>query len=73
VGDDNEEPTDVENANALPSRAVDAVSQKLKQSYERILSEPVPDRFLDLLKQLEDSERTAHAASSASSDPSGKE
>jgi hypothetical protein len=37
----------------LPSQAVEAVSRKLKSGYQQILDEPVPDRFLDLLKQLD--------------------
>lgn len=32
----------------------DAIGQKLKAEYDKIAQEPVPDRFMDLLKQLED-------------------
>lgn len=37
----------------LPDPGVDAVSRRLKQGYGKILSEPVPDRFLQLLQKLD--------------------
>ena len=35
------------------------IGRKLKQYYDELVSEDVPDRFADLLKQLETSEQTA--------------
>lgn len=35
------------------------IGRKLKQYYEDLTSEEVPDRFAELLKQLEDSETAA--------------
>lgn len=32
-----------------------AIGQKLRKLYDEIASEPVPDRFMDLLEQLEKS------------------
>ena len=49
-------------ANAGKSRGLDvrfasgadaAVSRRLKEMYDGLVSEPVPDRFLDLLSQLD--------------------
>jgi len=37
------------------------IGRKLKQYYDELVSEAVPDRFADLLKQLEDRERPAAA------------
>lgn len=36
-----------------------AIGQKLKQYYDELVSDEVPDRFASLLKQLEDSENSA--------------
>jgi hypothetical protein len=35
------------------------IGRKLKQYYDELVSDEVPDRLLDLLKQLEQSEKTA--------------
>lgn len=35
------------------------IGRKLKQYYDELTSDDVPDRFADLLKQLEDGEKTA--------------
>ena len=40
-----------------------AVSRRLKEMYDGLVSEPVPDRFLDLLNQLDQVEKPAAAAS----------
>lgn len=40
-----------------------AVARRLKEMYDGLVSEPVPDRFLDLLSQLEQAETPATAAS----------
>lgn len=34
------------------SRLVDQIDQNLKQAFDSVASEPVPDRFTDLLAQL---------------------
>jgi len=34
------------------------LGQKLKEVYADVVNEPVPDRFLDLLNQLEKAEKT---------------
>ena len=36
-------------------QVVDLIGQRLKTYYEDVANEPVPDRFMDLLKQLEQS------------------
>jgi len=43
-----------------------AVSRRLKEMYDGLVSEPVPDRFLDLLNQLDKVETPA-----ATSEPGG--
>lgn len=40
-----------------------AVSRRLKEMYDGLVSEPVPDRFLDLLNQLDTVEKPAAAVS----------
>lgn len=35
------------------------IGRKLRQYYDELVSEEVPDKFADLLKQLETSEQTA--------------
>jgi len=49
-----------ENENAEPKPVLEATVQaelgkKLQQVYSDVIAEPVPDRFLDLLNQLESS------------------
>ncbi|MCH9809517.1 MAG: hypothetical protein K0U74_17485 [Alphaproteobacteria bacterium] len=39
----------------MPDAAIDAVGRKVKQSYEKLLKEPIPDRLIELLDQLEQS------------------
>ncbi len=41
------------------------VGRKLKQYYDDLISEAVPERFQDLLRQLEDRENTATPAGAA--------
>lgn len=38
---------------ALPANARDAIGRKLRENLDRIVAEPVPDRFLKLLDDLE--------------------
>lgn len=38
------------------------IGRKLKQYYDDLISDDVPDRFADLLKKLEESETTSPAA-----------
>lgn len=40
------------------------IGRKLKQYYDDLISEEVPDRFADLLKQLEEREQPAQAEGS---------
>lgn len=40
------------------------IGRKLKQYYDQLVSEDVPDRFADLLRQLEKSEKEPPAAGS---------
>ncbi|MFM9861637.1 NepR family anti-sigma factor [Pseudoxanthobacter sp. M-2] len=40
-----------------------AVGRRLKEMYDGLVSEPVPDRFLDLLNQLDNVEKPAKTAS----------
>lgn len=37
----------------LPAGATDMIGKRLRAFYDEIASEPVPDRFLDLLNELE--------------------
>lgn len=51
-----------------------AVSRRLKEMYDGLVNEPVPDRFLDLLNQLEQVEKPTSGgvspdAASAEPDP----
>jgi hypothetical protein len=44
------------NGKGLDGEAQKHIGRMLKATYEQIAHEPVPDKFLDLLKQLEASE-----------------
>lgn len=44
------------NGRGLDVEAQKHIGRMLKATYEQIAHEPVPDKFLDLLKQLEASE-----------------
>lgn len=37
----------------LPRQAQDRIGDRLKQMYDSIVREPIPDRFVDLLARLE--------------------
>lgn len=39
------------------------IGRKLRQYYDDLVSEDVPDRFADLLRKLEDSEKTSPTVS----------
>jgi len=41
------------------------VGRRLKEMYDGLVSEPVPDRFLDLLSQLENAEKPVAASGTA--------
>lgn len=43
----------VDRAAPLPANARDAIGRRLRESLDRIVAEPIPDRFLKLLDQLE--------------------
>jgi hypothetical protein len=40
---------------SLPDIARDAIGRRLRESLDRIVAEPIPDRFLKLLDDLEQS------------------
>lgn len=42
-----------------------AVSRRLKEMYDGLVSEPVPDRFLDLLNQLDQVEKPASGSATS--------
>ena len=45
-------------ANGSPALGANSeIGRKLKQYYDELVTEEVPDRFTDLLRQLEESER----------------
>ncbi|MFD0916485.1 NepR family anti-sigma factor [Pseudahrensia aquimaris] len=47
---------DANDANSKPALKADIqakIGEKLKEAYADVVNEPVPDRFLDLLNQLE--------------------
>ena len=52
--------------NADPLGANSEIGRKLKQYYDDLVSESVPDRFQDLLRQLEDREHPAAEPATAS-------
>lgn len=37
----------------------DAISQKLRQYYDSLTEETIPDRFLDLLEQLDEADKAS--------------
>lgn len=43
------------NGNADP--AIDAVSRRLREYYESVKDEAIPDRFLDLLEKLDEADQ----------------
>ena len=45
-----------QSANADP--AIDAVSRRLRDYYNSVKDEAIPDRFLDLLQKLDEADRT---------------
>lgn len=50
---------DRDNAKTPPlnETAIRQIGQKLRKNYDDVVNEPVPDRFAELLDQLEKSER----------------
>lgn len=42
----------------MPPQAVDAVGRKLKASYDQMLREPIPDKLMQLLDELDRSQST---------------
>lgn len=53
----------------LPKAAHDAIGRALRESLERIVAEPIPDRFLRLLDELETADRSAADAAGRGDDP----
>lgn len=49
-------PSGADDRAPMPVNAVDAVGRKLKASYDQMLREPIPDKLMELLDQLEQSE-----------------
>ena len=45
--------------------ASDAVSRRLRQYYQAVKDEPIPDRFLDLLEKLDEADRAQRAGKGA--------
>jgi Anti-sigma factor NepR len=43
--------------NTAKPEVTDLIGQRLRSFYEEVASRPVPDRFRDLLKQLEEAEQ----------------
>ncbi|MEJ1157496.1 NepR family anti-sigma factor [Prosthecomicrobium sp. N25] len=46
---------------SLPEIARDAIGRRLRESLDRIVAEPIPDRFLRLLDDLEQSQTPSGA------------
>lgn len=40
----------------LPAELQGQIGQRLREAYNELISEPVPDRFINLLQQLKDRE-----------------
>ena len=58
-------PNDIANAGPILDRRVDAlVGDKLRAYYDTLLNDPVPDRILELLTQLDAKDRKSTAGSS---------
>ncbi len=43
----------------LPSEKEKWIGRQLRQVYDKALNEPIPERFLDLLKQIDDKDSEA--------------
>ena len=52
---------DKSNGRSDPLGSNSAIGRKLRQYYNELVSDEVPDRFADLLKQLEEHERPVSA------------
>lgn len=53
----------------LPRESVKAVGKKLKESYQRMIDQPVPNHFLDLLEQLDKNASANRANAQRPHDP----
>lgn len=52
------------NGPRLDDLAASQIGKKLRERFDEVINEPVPDRFLDLLNKLEESEKQASKESS---------
>ncbi|MCC0038252.1 MAG: hypothetical protein H6893_04525 [Brucellaceae bacterium] len=46
----------------------DAISRRLRDFYDSVADEPIPDRFLDLLEKLDQAEKVARSDGGAHDD-----
>lgn len=53
--------SNTQHGNGLDPAITGQLGKKLKEVYSDIINEPVPDRFLDLLNQLEESDGKSQA------------
>lgn len=54
----------------MPRIAQDAIGRRLRQSFDKIIAEPIPDRFLSLLDTLA---QTPTASALGDGDPTARE
>lgn len=54
-------PADLDDEMVLDPRVQESIGRSLKAHYDDLVNAPVPDRFLVLLAQLEDTERRLKA------------
>lgn len=63
ISDDTGKPTHMNSANAqreipgLPNELQGQIGKKLREAYTELVTEPVPDRFVQLLQQLKNKEQ----------------
>ncbi len=65
VGDDKSGPSGTTQvAPALPPELQGQIGKKLREAYTELVTEPVPDRFIQLLQQLKKKEAQGDGGSS---------
>lgn len=63
---DPKDPMESSQAAPLPSELQGQIGKKLRESYSELVSEPIPDRFLQLLQELKSKEAPEQASKEAS-------
>ncbi len=72
--DDNQGKTSGNSAmNPMPPQAVDAVGRKLKATYDEMLREPIPEKLLQLLDDLDQTKEGTPAGDVSADDTRGSD